>query len=77
MSTLEEMPEYQRRVFAERTMLDEKVTKLDLFLHRGVPASELQLPAVPVAELLRLYRQLAFMKLYLEVLDERIVGFLT
>lgn len=65
------MPDYQQRVIDERNNLAEKVEKLKVFLGSPPPRST----TVPLQEQVRMFRQLDYMKLYLQVLDERIAAF--
>ena len=63
------MKPYQQRVVNERTELEEKLTKLNVFIADGV------FEGLPEEERLRLARQAVAMKDYLDVLNERIAAF--
>ena len=62
------MPPYQQRVITERSELLDKTEKLGVFLSGTIFNS------VALDEQSRLIKQYAFMKLYLEILDERIAA---
>lgn len=62
-------PAYQKRVIAERKLLNAKLEKLSTYL---LSVKSLTLPR---AERQRLRRQAALMQLYVDVLDERIENF--
>jgi len=66
-----EVKPYQARVLTERADLSEKVEKLGRFLFDGTSA----VLSLPVDEQARLLKQYSYMRIYLEVLDERIVAF--
>jgi hypothetical protein len=63
------MQPHQERVVAEKAELDEKVSKLDAFIHGPVYSS------LPEPERLRMMRQFCHMKDYSNVLAERIGAF--
>lgn len=63
------MTEYQERVVAEKTALDDKIAKLSAF------AGSSRLALVEEHEQLRLVRQLAIMREYSAILEERIQHF--
>ena len=63
------MQPHQERVVIERAELYEKTVKLGTFLFGSVFNS------LNLEEQTRLLKQYAFMKLYLEVLDQRIAAF--
>ena len=64
------MPPYQQRVVDERNDLDTKISALRTFIGSAM------FPTVPLAERLRLGRQLVAMNAYSEVLNERILAFI-
>ena len=63
------MLEHQKRVLGERAELADRAEKLDRFLFGMV------FNALGAEEQTRLVKQYAYMKLYLEMLDERIAAF--
>ncbi len=68
-ATLFHMQPHQERVLVEEEDLAEKVAKLDTFL------SGTTVTSIAAEEQVRLIIQYKFMKLYLEVLRERIASF--
>lgn len=62
---------HQERVVKERADLAEKVDKLGRFLFEGKSI----VLSLPVDEQHRLLKQYSYMRVYLEVLDERIAAF--
>ena len=65
------MKPHQQRVAQERTELAEKLDKLGRFLFEGTSI----VLSLPVDEQARLLKQYSYMRIYLEVLDERIAAF--
>ena len=63
------MQAHQERVVAEKADLDEKIGKLDVFIHGTI------YPTLDEAERARLMRQLCHMRDYSNVLTERIAAF--
>lgn len=63
------MPEYQKRVVAEKKELDEKLAKLTAFIGGGVWLK------LPIEESVRLNKQREYMDGYSRVLGERIAAF--
>lgn len=63
------MQAHQERVVAEKTELDEKLAKLNIFIGGKVFAT------LPDGEQIRLARQANVMKDYSDVLSERIAAF--
>lgn len=63
------MQPHQERVVVEKKELDEKVDKLDAFIHGTI------YPTLAEAERMRLMRQLCHMRDYSNVLTERIAAF--
>lgn len=64
-----EVPPHQERVINERTELADKVEKLGRFLFGSL------FDSLHSDEQKRLVKQYAYMKLYLEVIDERVAAF--
>lgn len=62
---------YQERVVTERKELNEKLEKLEIFLHQ----SNKVFSNLPRDEQFRLQKQYGCMREYLKVLDERIAAF--
>jgi hypothetical protein len=63
------MQPHQERVVTEKTELDAKIEKLDVFIHGTIYA------ALAEPERMRLMRQFCHMKDYSNVLGERIAAF--
>lgn len=63
------MQPHQERVVTEKSELDEKIGKLDSFIHGTI------YPTLAKAERMRLMRQFCHMKDYSTVLGERIAAF--
>lgn len=63
------MLEHQKRVIAERDELDERTAKLGLFV-----ATSPEFPGLPAGERELLNKQLSCMRMYLEILNQRIAA---
>ena len=63
------MQDYQQRVVDEKTALDEKISKLRVFIDSEIHQN------LPEKERIRLGRQLFHMRRYSEILGERIDAF--